>query len=424
MQPGLPVSRTRGAAMTLKALIIRADGVLAETDELRRAALNRMISDAGFAWQCDRASYAASLKFGTTSQRMIAFVMPRLGYQRASADVDHLAAAMVRRKASIFSELLQSARLSPRPGVRDLIIAAKAEGLRLAIATSLPSADALRIAQSALGADGCGRLDVIAAPEAGVSGTPLADVYALALEKLGLPAAECLVLDCKPQGLAAATAAGLRTVVIRSSYASDDPLNQAVFVADDVPALIGLTGNSRLDPFTSQQRADLVTALQRLHAGHSGPEGGSERSSVMKVSAILQSKGSSVKTITAGASVRELSQRLKFDAVGAMVVLSDGGRLAGIISERDVARGLADHGAALPSLPVSELMTTGVVTCGPDDSIASISKIMTQRRIRHLPVLEDGELVGMVSIGDVLKYRLDEIQLEANVLRDYALAKR
>ena len=144
----------------------------------------------------------------------------------------------------------------------------------------------------------------------------------------------------------------------------------------------------------------------------------------MKVSAILQSKGSSVKTITAGASVRELSQRLKFDAVGAMVVLSDGGRLAGIISERDVARGLADHGAALPSLPVSELMTKGVVTCGPDDSIASISKIMTQRRIRHLPVLEDGELVGMVSIGDVLKYRLDEIQLEANVLRDYALAKR
>ena len=143
----------------------------------------------------------------------------------------------------------------------------------------------------------------------------------------------------------------------------------------------------------------------------------------MKVANILQTKGSSVKTITADATVRELSRQLKSDSIGAVVVVSPGGRLAGIISERDVARGLADHGAALPALPVSELMTNGVVTCAPDDSIANISKIMTQRRIRHLPVLEAGELVGLVSIGDVLKYRLDEVQLEANVLRDYAIAR-
>jgi CBS domain-containing protein/beta-phosphoglucomutase-like phosphatase (HAD superfamily) len=417
------VASERAAFVTLRALIIRADGVLADIDELRRTALNRMISDAGFSWQCDRATYATSLKFGSTGQRMISFIMPRLGYQRSSPDVEHLAAAMVRRKATILSELLRSSPLAARPGIRDLIVAAKTEGLRLALATSLQSSDAVRIAEAALGSEGTQRLDVIAAPKSGLGTEPLETVYALALDQLEVPACECLVLESKQQGLAAASAAGLRVVVIRSAYADDDGLEQAVFVADDVPALIGLTGNSRLDPFTSQHRADVVAALQRLHAGHSGPEGGSERSSVMKVSTILQTKGSNVKTITASASVRELSQRLKSDAVGAMVVVSDGGQLAGIISERDVARGLAEHGAALPSLPVSELMTKGVVTCAPEDSIANISKIMTQRRIRHLPVLQGGDLVGLVSIGDVLKYRLDEVQLEANVLRDYAIAK-
>ena len=144
----------------------------------------------------------------------------------------------------------------------------------------------------------------------------------------------------------------------------------------------------------------------------------------MKVATLLQAKGPAVKTILVGASIRELSQRLKTEAVGAMVVLSDGGRLAGIISERDVARALAEHGAALPGLAVSALMTKGVVTCTPADSIANMSKIMTQRRIRHLPVLDGDKLVGVVSIGDVLKYRLDEVQLEATVLRDLALAKR
>ena len=143
----------------------------------------------------------------------------------------------------------------------------------------------------------------------------------------------------------------------------------------------------------------------------------------MKVATLLQAKGPAVKTILVGASIRELSQRLKTEAVGAMVVLSDGGRLAGIISERDVARALAEHGAALPGLAVSALMTKGVVTCTPADSIANMSKIMTQRRIRHLPVLDGDKLVGVVSIGDVLKYRLDEVQLEATVLRDLALAK-
>jgi CBS domain-containing protein/beta-phosphoglucomutase-like phosphatase (HAD superfamily) len=410
--------------VTLKALIIRADGVLADVDELRRAALNRMISDAGFTWQCDRATYVTSLKFGSTTQRMVSFIMPRLGYQRSSPDVEHLAAAMVRRKLSIFSEMLQEAELSARPGMRDLVLAAKAEGLRLALASTMPSADAIRIAEATLGAEGYRRFDATSAPQDARFDMPLEAVYRQAREQLGVAAGECMVVDCRPYGLSAATAAGLRALVIRSAYCGDDPLDQAVFVADDVPALIGLTGNSRLDPLSTEQRAELIAALQRLHAGHRGPEGDNESRSVMKVANILQAKGSSVKTIPASASVRELSQRLKADAVGAMVVVTDGGRLAGIISERDVARGLAEHGAALPGLAVSQLMTKTVVTCVPEDSIAGISKIMTQRRIRHLPVLVNGELAGLVSIGDVVKFRMDEMQLEANVLRDYAIAKR
>lgn len=410
--------------MTLKALIIRADGVLAEVDELRRAALNRMLSDAGFAWQCDRATYATSLKFGSTTQRMVSFIMPRLGYQRSSPDVEHLAAAMVRRKLSIFSEMLQESSLVARPGMRDLVLAAKAEGLQLALASTMPSTDAARIAEATLGSEGYQRFDVTSAPHNARFDMPLEAVYRQAHEQLGVPADECMVVDCRPYGLAAATAAGLRALVVRSAYCGDDPLDQAIFVADDIPALIGLTGNSRLDPFTNQQRADLIAALQRLHAGHHGPQGDNESSNVMKVANILQTKGSSVKTVTAGTSVRELSQRLKSDAVGAMVVVTESGRLAGIISERDVARGLAEHGGALPALSVSQLMTKTVITCAPEDSIASISKIMTQRRIRHLPVLVNEELVGLVSIGDVVKFRMDEMQLEANVLRDYAIAKR
>ena len=410
--------------MTLEAIIIRADGVLTDLDELRRAALNRMISDAGFAWQCDRATYATSLKFGAPQQRMISFFMPRLGYQRASGDAEQLASAMVRRMASILSEMLQTAALTTRPGMRDLIVAAKAEGLRLVLATPLPPADAECIANATLGQDGRSRFDVIITAPPTATDLPLDKVYAQVLEKLGIPADHCLVLECKSQGLEAAASVGLRTLVFRSAFASDTPLDKAVFVADDVPALIGLTRNSRLDPFTGQQRSELIAALQRLHAGHSGPEGSSDRSSLLKVSNILQSKGSAVKSITAAASMRELSQQLSTEAIGAMVVVSESGQLAGIISERDVARGVAQYGAALPGLPVSSLMTTAVITCAPGDSIANISKIMTQRRIRHLPVVERGDLVGLVSIGDVLKYRLDEVQYEANVLRDYALAKR
>ena len=144
----------------------------------------------------------------------------------------------------------------------------------------------------------------------------------------------------------------------------------------------------------------------------------------MKVSDIIQTKGSVVKTVRPEASAREVSVRLQADQIGAMVVSDDGKSIDGIVTERDLAYGLAAHGSELPTMPVSSLMTKAVIVCSPDESITHVMKLMTQRRVRHVPVREGAKLVGIISIGDVLKHRLDELELEANVMRDYAVAAK
>ena len=142
----------------------------------------------------------------------------------------------------------------------------------------------------------------------------------------------------------------------------------------------------------------------------------------MKVSDILQIKGADVKMVRPDMSARELAVRLHAEQIGAMIVSSDGWSIDGIVSERDLAYGLAAYGSELPTLPLSKLMAKTVIECSPDDSINHVTKLMTQRRVRHLPVKEGGQLVGIISIGDVLEHRLDELELEANVMRDYAVA--
>ncbi len=144
----------------------------------------------------------------------------------------------------------------------------------------------------------------------------------------------------------------------------------------------------------------------------------------MRVAEILKVKGSMVMAVRPAQTIRSLTQRFRQEGVGAMIVSDDNGSLDGIITERDVAYGLAVHGCKLLDLPASALMTTAVVTCSPDDSIAQVARVMTERRIRHLPVKVDRRLVGIVSIGDVLKYRIAEMQVEAHVLRDIAVACR
>ena len=139
----------------------------------------------------------------------------------------------------------------------------------------------------------------------------------------------------------------------------------------------------------------------------------------MNVETILRTKGQAVATIrpeeTIGAAVAQLISR----NIGALVVSEDGERVDGIISERDVVHALATRGADLLSLKVAEMMTRSVVTCDPADSVEQLMAEMTNRRIRHFPVVQEGRLCGIVSIGDVVKNRLDEVEYEARSMRSF-----
>lgn len=139
----------------------------------------------------------------------------------------------------------------------------------------------------------------------------------------------------------------------------------------------------------------------------------------MQIGSLLRRKGHEVATIDGSESVRTALAMLAERGIGALVVSSDGKRVEGIVSERDVARGLHERGAELLAEPVSNLMTAPVHSCPPDASVHSLAQTMTERRVRHVPVVEDGVLVGIVSIGDVVKARLDELEDERRQLVDY-----
>ena len=142
----------------------------------------------------------------------------------------------------------------------------------------------------------------------------------------------------------------------------------------------------------------------------------------MKVAEILKAKGQDVITVRPDETIATLCHKLRLARVGAMVVIGDKGELQGIVSERDVVHGLAEHGPRTMEMKVADLMTQRVITCTPEDTIARIARIITDSRVRHVPVLENRRLVGVISIGDVVKNRLEEMSLEANVLRDMAAA--
>ena len=139
----------------------------------------------------------------------------------------------------------------------------------------------------------------------------------------------------------------------------------------------------------------------------------------MDVKTILRAKGRNVTTIQPQASVARAAELLHQRNIGAIVVVEDGGTVAGILSERDIVHGVAAKGPACLEQSVGELMTRRVHSCGPADTVTELMGRMTRERIRHLPVLENGRLCGIVSIGDVVKNRLEEIEFEADQLREY-----
>ena len=144
----------------------------------------------------------------------------------------------------------------------------------------------------------------------------------------------------------------------------------------------------------------------------------------MHVSEILKHKGSDVITKGPGDTVLEIARLLSAKHIGAIVIRNDRGAVVGIISERDIIHAIAVNGERALEMPVRDVMTREVISCTSDDIITGVMKTMTIRRVRHVPVIEDGNLKGMVSIGDIVKNRLDETELEARVLRDYARTRR
>ena len=139
----------------------------------------------------------------------------------------------------------------------------------------------------------------------------------------------------------------------------------------------------------------------------------------MNVGSILKTKGNVVVTVAPDEKVAVAAAKLKREKIGALIVSEDGIGVSGILSERDIARALADHGAGLGELAVDELMTRKVITCTPDDTVENLMATMTKHRIRHLPVMARGALCGVVSIGDVVKIRLEEFEHEADSMRAY-----
>jgi CBS domain-containing protein len=139
----------------------------------------------------------------------------------------------------------------------------------------------------------------------------------------------------------------------------------------------------------------------------------------MNVAAILKAKGRAVSTVRPDTTLLEVSRKLAAKKIGAIVIIGDKGEVAGIISERDIIRNIADRGEAALSTPVAEAMTRNVVTCQETTTLDELMQTMTQGRFRHIPVVEEEALVGIVSIGDVVKLHIAEVEMEVEAMRGY-----
>jgi CBS domain-containing protein len=141
----------------------------------------------------------------------------------------------------------------------------------------------------------------------------------------------------------------------------------------------------------------------------------------MSIETILRQKGTDVVTIEPEASVRRAADWLRVRNIGALVVTS-GEAVLGLISEREIVHAFSRYGETAASMSVKEIMRYGVITVSPDESVSRVMHLMTRHRVRHMPVLHDGKIAGIISIGDVVKHRLEDLESETNVLRDAYMA--
>jgi CBS domain-containing protein len=142
----------------------------------------------------------------------------------------------------------------------------------------------------------------------------------------------------------------------------------------------------------------------------------------MKLAELIKSKEKEIVKITQDSKIAAAASTMTEAKIGALLVEDGAGKIVGILSERDIVRGMGPHGADLHDVEVSELMTRNLIRCSPDDTVNEAMAMMTDRRIRHLPVFDGEELVGFISIGDLVKCRIMEVQTEAEALRQYILS--
>jgi len=143
----------------------------------------------------------------------------------------------------------------------------------------------------------------------------------------------------------------------------------------------------------------------------------------MSVESILRKKGTGVATITPDISVKRAADLLRAKNIGALVVTRENAIL-GLVSEREIVDAISRHSETATSMPVSEIMRHGVITVSPAETVSHAMNLMTRHRVRHMPVVHDGKLAGIISIGDVVHHRLDDLELETHVLRDARIAGR
>jgi CBS domain-containing protein len=139
----------------------------------------------------------------------------------------------------------------------------------------------------------------------------------------------------------------------------------------------------------------------------------------MKIASILHTKGGDVTTVSADRPILEIVAELRQRGIGAVVIIGADGSVGGILSERDIVHALADHGEGLSDVTVGDLMTPAVTVCSPDDHVDDVMRQMSGGRFRHVPVVDNGKLAGIISIGDVVRARIDELERETEALQQY-----